>query len=111
MAASSSAESRSWVTSIHYETLELLETIKEHARVYKAKEQGTNKVFAVKKFEQAVGPGSKRYREAVKREGDMLLAVQGGVSTAIRKNVIRYFLHCARLSLPKPFQGIILLTL
>lgn len=93
MAASSTAESCSWVTNIHYETLELIETIREHARVYKAKETGTSKVFAVKQFEQPVGAGSKRYREAVKREGDMLLAVQGGVSTAISTNATRNFLH------------------
>lgn len=69
MAASSPAESRSWVTNIHYETLELMESVEEHARVYKAKERGTNKIFAVKQFIQSAGIGSRRYREAVKREG------------------------------------------
>jgi hypothetical protein len=84
MAASSSSGSESWLSSTKYTLLEE-QLIKEpYAEMYKVREDATKKVFAVKRFRPQKGPGAKRFRETIEFEGKIFLAVQGGVSTAIR---------------------------
>ncbi len=83
MAAPSSAGGSSWLSNINYENLGELSTVAAHAVFYKAREPSTNRIFAVKRFKPQVGAGAKRFRQAIELEGELLVEVQGRVSTSI----------------------------
>jgi hypothetical protein len=85
MAASSSSAGESWLSSTQYTVLEEKNIRAPYAEMYKVKENATTKVFAIKRFRPQKGPGAKRFRQTIEFEGKMVLAVQGGVSRAIRE--------------------------
>jgi hypothetical protein len=85
-ASSSSAQDLSWLKTVKYQTLELKELVENHASVFRAREEGTNRIFLVKRCMPAVGIGSKRYREALKQEGRMNLALRNGVCKMAMKS-------------------------
>jgi hypothetical protein len=85
MAASSSSGGESWLSATKYTVLEEQKIKAPYAEMYKVREDATTKVFAVRRFRPQKGPGAKRFRQIIEFEGKMFLAVQGGVSRAIRE--------------------------
>jgi hypothetical protein len=83
MAASSSTADPSWVYNKIYDIEKVYQKTEGHAVFYKVKEQGTNSIYVVKRFDEQAGLGADRRRRAIEAEGEILLAVREGVSTII----------------------------